>query len=284
METSMWSHPAVVANVEMLRSRNARFVGPNAGFLASGAEGPGRMAEPAEIQESAVALVEGKDDLLGIRVLVTAGATREEIDSIRFVSNKSSGKMGVCMARAARARGARVTLLLAGSAGADPGREVAVRRFESASDLKTLLEEEFVKCDALVMAAAVADFIPERVARRLHRSEGPRSLSLTPGTDLLASVAPRKENRLVVAFAAETGDGQEERVRQKLADKGADWIVWNDVSKPGVGFESDENEVVLLSSAGKRVAISRSAKAAVAEKIWDAVSPALSRKAIPERV
>jgi phosphopantothenoylcysteine decarboxylase/phosphopantothenate--cysteine ligase len=287
MESSMWAHPAVSANVEILKSRHARLVGPNAGFLASGAEGPGRMAEPAEIVEAAAAWIEGRHDLEGTRVLVTAGATREEIDAIRFVSNRSSGKMGVGLANAARSRGASVTLLLGGSSEGPGGRDITVRRFESASDLKALLDEEFERCDVLVMAAAVADFIPERVGRRLHRSDGPRSLSLTPGADVLASLAPRKGSRLVVAFAAEAGDGQESRVRQKLTEKSADWIVWNDVSKPGIGFESDDNEVVLLSSSGKRADIGRANKAEIADRIWDVVAPSvptLPSKAVPERV
>ncbi|MGH9443090.1 MAG: bifunctional phosphopantothenoylcysteine decarboxylase/phosphopantothenate--cysteine ligase CoaBC [Thermoanaerobaculia bacterium] len=285
MESAMWAHPAVAANAEVLRSRGARFVGPNSGFLASGGDGPGRMAEPAEVLEAAVSLVEGKHDLEGVRVLVSAGPTREAIDPIRFVSNRSSGRMGFELAEKARARGARVTLLLGGGSvpTSSDARGMTVHRFESSSDLQALLEREFESCDVLVMAAAVADFIPEKLGRRIHRSEGPRSLSLAPGEDLLASLAPRKGNRLVVAFAAESGDGQEERARQKLASKKADWIVWNDVSAPGIGFESPDNEVVLLSSAGKRIEIDRRSKADVAEKIWDAVSSTLSWKTIPER-
>lgn len=284
MESAMWAHPAVAANVETLRARNVRFVGPNTGFLASGGEGFGRMAEPAQILEAVAALIEGKHDLEGVRVLVTAGATREPVDPIRFVSNRSSGKMGIEIAEKARLRGARITLLLGAGAAAPQGLGMSIRRFETAADLQSLLESEFESCNVLVMAAAVADFIPEKLGRRLHRSEGPRSLSLTPGTDLLASLAAKKGNRLVVAFAAESGDGQEERARQKLSSKNADWIVWNDVPKPGIGFESDENEVVLLSSSGKRVEVSRRSKGEVAEKIWDAISSTLSWKAIPEQV
>ncbi len=283
MESAMWAHPAVSANVETLRARGARFVGPNTGFLASGSEGAGRMAEPEEVLQAAVSVIEGKHDLEGLRVLVTAGPTREAIDPIRFVSNRSSGKMGLELAEKARARGARVTLLLGGGAAVSPTRGLTVRRFETAADLQVLLDSEFANCDVLVMAAAVADFIPERLGRRIHRSEGPRSVSLAPGADLLASIAPKKGRRLVVAFAAESGDGQEERARQKMSSKGADWIVWNDVSKPGIGFESDENEVVLLSSSGKRIEVDRRSKAEVAEKIWDAVSSTLAWKAIPEQ-
>ncbi|HET7452962.1 MAG TPA: phosphopantothenoylcysteine decarboxylase, partial [Thermoanaerobaculia bacterium] len=157
-------------------------------------------------------------------------------------------------------------------------------RFETAADLKRELDARFAACDVLVMAAAVADFVPERAPRRLHRSDGPRSLSLSPGEDVLAGVAARKGDRIVVAFAAETGDGQEERVRKKLADKHADWIVWNDVGRAGVGFESDENEVVLLSAGGQRIEVPRRPKKEVADKIWDAVSSTLTWRTIPEKI
>jgi len=126
--------------------------------------------------------------------------------------------------------------------------------------------------------------VPERVPRRLHRSDGPRSVALSPGEDLLESVASRKGSRVVVAFAAEAGDGQEERARRKLAAKHADWIVWNDVGRDGVGFESDDNEVVLLSAEGNRIEVSRRPKKEIADKIWDAVSSTLSWRTIPETI
>jgi len=278
----MWEHPAVVENVRILRERGARFVGPASGFLASGRQGTGRMAEPEEIVEAAV-FRGSAADLSGLRVLVTAGPTREAIDSIRFVSNRSSGKMGHALAERARARGAEVTLLT-GAADRPIPPGVSAERFESAADLRRLLEDRFDACDVLVMAAAVADFIPERVGRRLHRSEGPRSVALSPGDDLLASIAARKGARVVVAFAAESGDGQEERARRKMAEKGADWIVVNDVGRPDIGFDADDNEAVLISSSGQRAEISRRPKKEVADKIWDAVSSTLSWRAIPEKV
>ncbi len=280
MESSMWEHPAVSANVAVLRSRGIRFVGPASGPLASGRAGIGRMADPEEIVDAAV--LRAAEDLSGLRVLVTAGPTREPIDAVRFVSNRSSGKMGYALAERARARGAEVVLLTGSDRPAPPGVETA--RFETAADLKGLLEARFASCDVLVMAAAVADFVPERVPRRLHRSDGPRSVVLSPGEDLLESVASRKGSRVVVAFAAEAGDGQEERARRKLASKHADWIVWNDVGREGVGFESDENEVVLLSAEGHRLEVSRRPKKEIADKIWDAVSSTLSWRTIPETI
>ena len=281
MESAMWTHPAVEENVRLLRARGVRFVGPETGALASGHRGIGRMAEPADVVSEAVRLVEGKDDLAGLRVLVTAGPTREPVDPIRFLSNRSSGKMGFALAQAARERGADVTLL-AGPTAAPLPRGVEVRRFETARDLSASLREAFAACDVLVMAAAVSDFIPERVGRRLHRSEGPRSLALNPGEDLLAAIAREKGPRVVVAFAAELGGG-EDAARQKMSAKGADWIVVNDVSRPDVGFESEENEVLLLSESGRRVEVSRRPKREVAEKIWDAVSSTLEWKKIPEK-
>jgi len=282
METAMWEHPAVAGNVAALAARGVRFVGPGAGFLASGRSGPGRMAEPEEIVEAAVFGSGGTADLAGRKVLVTAGPTREAIDPVRFVSNRSSGKMGHALAERARARGADVVLLTSSDRPVPPG--IAVERFESAAELKRLLEARFAACDVLMMAAAVADFVPERLARRLHRSDGPRSVSLSPGEDVLAGIAARKGERIVVGFAAESGDGQEERARRKMAEKNADWIVCNDVGREGVGFEADHNEVVLLSAAGQRIEVSRRPKKEVADKIWDAVSSTLAWRTIPEKI
>ncbi len=282
MESAMWAHPAVAENVEILKRRGARFVGPEAGPLASGREGPGRMAEPGEIVRTAALLIEGKRDLEGLRVLVTAGPTRETIDPVRFVSNRSSGKMGFAMAESARDRGAAVTLL-AGPGHLPLPQGMAVRRFESCSELQNLLEEEFGRCDALIMAAAVSDFLPEPMGRRLHRSEGARSVTLTPGPDLLASLGPGKEARLVVAFAAEGRDA-EANARRKMEAKNADWIVVNDVGRRDIGFDADENEVLLLSREGGRLEIPRRPKREVAEKIWDAISSTLSWKTIPEKI
>lgn len=283
MESAMWSHAAVAANVATLTARGIRLCGPASGALASGGDGVGRMADPDQIVEAAAAIVEGREDLRGVRVLVTAGATREAIDPIRFVSNRSSGKMGAAIADRARARGADVTLLAGAGVSVELPKGVTARRFESAADLKKLLEAEFSRCDVLVMAAAVSDFIPEKLGRRLHRSEGARSVALSPGEDLLASLAREKGSRVIVAFAAETGDGQEERAREKLAAKNADWIVLNDVSKESAGFEADENEVVLISATGKRIEVPLRQKGEVAEKIWDAISSTLSWRMIHQK-
>ncbi len=270
MESSMWASEAVRANVRTLATRGVRTIGPVSGPLASGKSGLGRMAEPEAIVEEAWRIATGAHrDLAGLRLLVTAGPTREPIDPIRFVSNRSSGKMGYALAEAARDRGASVTLA-SGPTGLPVPDGVRILRFETADELAALLVREFPECEALVMAAAVADFIPEASARRLHRAQGERTLRLAPGRDLLASLRPLKRRQTVVAFAAETED-LEARGRRKMEDKGADLVVVNDVGREGIGFDADENEVLILSAGGGRELVSRSAKRVVAGRILDAL-------------
>jgi phosphopantothenoylcysteine decarboxylase/phosphopantothenate--cysteine ligase len=279
MESAMWEHPAVRANLERLRTRGARMIGPDSGPLASGREGVGRMAEPDSIVAEAWRLATGRRrDLDGLRLLITAGPTREPIDPVRFVSNRSSGRMGFALAEAARDRGARVTLA-AGPSGVPRPEGMRVLEFETADDLHGLLVREFPECDGLVMAAAVSDFIPEQSPRRLHRAEGTCSLRLEPGRDILASLAPLKRGQTVVAFAAETED-LAERGRRKMEAKDADLVVVNDVGKPGIGFDAEENEVLILRRGGASEAISRRSKREIADRILDAILAA--RMARPE--
>lgn len=270
METRMWEHPATRRNLELLGARGVRFVGPGSGHLASGRAGAGRMAEPEEIADAAIALATSeRRDLEGLRVLVTAGPTRERLDPVRYVSNRSSGRMGYALAEAARDRGAKVTLL-SGPTGLVRPEGMRFVSFETAADLENLLRAEFPECDVLAMAAAVADFIPEESRERLHREEGGRRVLLTPGPDLLRGLAPLRRKQTVVAFAAETGD-LEARGRRKMEDKGAHLIAVNDVGRSDVGFDSPENEVLLLSREGGTEAVSRRSKREVADRIWDAV-------------
>jgi phosphopantothenoylcysteine decarboxylase / phosphopantothenate---cysteine ligase len=269
METGMWEHPAVRENLARLLARGAKTIGPESGSLASGREGAGRMAEPAVIAAEALRLVSNRrDDLAGLRLLVTAGPTREPIDPVRFVSNRSSGRMGFALAEAARERGARVTLV-AGPTGLRPPEGIRILTFETADELHAILLHEFPECDGLAMAAAVADFIPEASPRRLHRSEGNRTLTLEPGRDILASLRPLKRGQTVVGFAAETED-LAGRGRAKLEAKGADLLVVNDVGKPGIGFDSQDNEVLILRREGDDEPLSRRSKREVADRIWDA--------------
>ncbi len=268
MESAMWSHEAVRTNVARLVSRGVKYVGPDTGRLASGHEGIGRMAEPPAIVAEAWRLATtGRQDLGGLRLLITAGPTREPIDPIRFISNRSSGKMGYALAEAARERGASVTLL-SGPVGLRAPEGVRVLSFQTADDLQALLVREFPESDGLVMAAAVADFIPALSPHRLHRDEGPRDLPLRPGRDLLAGLVPLRRAQTVVAFAAETED-LERRGRRKMESKGADLIVVNDVGRGGIGFDAEDNEVLILGRDGARTEISRRSKREIADRIWD---------------
>jgi len=268
METRMWENAAVVENRLALARRGVRFLGPETGFLASGHEGSGRMAEPPEIVAEALKLAAASKDLEGLRLLVTAGPTREPIDPVRFVSNRSSGRMGYALAETARDRGARVTLL-SGPTELPAPFGVRILSFSRADELHALLVSEFPDSDGLAMAAAVSDFIPDESSRRLHRSDGARELHLTPGRDLLASLAPLRRGQTVVAFAAETED-LEERALRKMEEKHADLVVVNDVGREGIGFEAGENEVVILGRDGFRESVPRRSKRQVADRIWDA--------------
>ncbi len=271
MESAMWENAAVRENCDVLAIRGARFAGPASGFLASGHEGVGRMAEPEEILAAAKALLETdgrRGDMEGRRILVTAGPTREPVDPVRFLSNRSSGRMGYALAEAARDRGAAVTLL-SGPTGLEAPRGVRFLRFETSADLHGLLVREFPECDALAMAAAVSDFIPQASARRMHRTEGDATLKLAAGQDVLASLRPLKREQLVIAFAAETSD-LERRGAAKREAKGADLVVVNDVGRGDIGFESPDNEVLLLGREGPPEKISRRSKREVADGIWDA--------------
>ena len=228
------------------------------------------MAEPDEIVEAALALASSaRRDLEGLRVLVTAGPTRERLDPVRYVSNRSSGRMGYALAEAARDRGARVTLL-SGPSGLARPEGLRFVSFETSAELENLLRAEFPECDVLAMAAAVADFIPEAAPERLHREDGETTVRLSPGRDLLAGLAPLRDRQTVVAFAAETGDF-ETRGRRKMEAKGADLVVVNDVGRSDIGFDAPDNEALLVTADGPGRRIPRSSKREVADDIWDAV-------------
>lgn len=282
METAMWEHPATRENLRRLRERGYHFVGPEEGFLASGAEGIGRLAEPAVIVESAFRLVSSRRDLAGLRVLVTAGPSREPVDPVRYIGNRSSGRMGLALAEAAKDRGARVLLLL-GPTELAPPMGVEVEHFETAAELKHLLERAFPSANVLVMAAAVADFVPEASGERLHRADGERAVRLRVGEDVLASLRPLKKDQIVAAFAAES-ELDLERARQKMLEKAADLIVVNDVSRPDVGFQAEDNEVTILTQSGERIDVPRQSKRAVADRIWDAVVAERACRTVPEKI
>jgi phosphopantothenoylcysteine decarboxylase / phosphopantothenate---cysteine ligase len=273
MHTEMWEHPAVRENVDVLTTRGIRIVPPEEGRLAGGDSGAGRLADPATIVEAVEKALAGSGsgpDLAGLSVLVTAGGTREPIDPVRFIGNRSSGKQGHAIADEAAARGARVTLVTTVDRPVQSGVEVV--RVDTAAEMHTAVTARSATCDIVVMAAAVADFRPASTAeRKLKKSGGAPEVVLEPTVDILAALgAAKPSGQTLVGFAAETNDLRA-NARSKLAAKGADLIVANDVSEPGAGFEHDTNEVVLLSSAGA-TEVPRTDKRQIARAVLDAVT------------
>ena len=271
MNTRMWEHPATQANVEILRGRGVELVGPEEGELAEGERGIGRMAEPVDIVARAEALLEPSNTVLrGKTVVVTAGGTREPIDAVRFVGNRSSGRMGAAIAAEARRRGADVTLI-ASNLGVDPPTGVEVVQAPTARDLA---EATLARADAdvVVMAAAVSDYRPAQTRDdKRPKNDAPWNLELEPTDDILRRLGAQSANgRILVGFAAETGADGLERARAKRTGKNADLVVYNDVARSDVGFESLENEVVLISQGGER-AVGKAPKQQIAAEILDEV-------------
>jgi phosphopantothenoylcysteine decarboxylase / phosphopantothenate---cysteine ligase len=272
MNSHMYEHPATRANLELLRSRGARVVEPGTGRLASRGEwGVGRLAEPPEILAAIeAALAYAPRSLDGMRVLVTAGGTREPIDSVRFVGNRSSGRMGLALAEEAARRGADVTLIAANVTLPLPATAVPV---ETTAELEAAVRERFPSADVLIMAAAPADFRPAGpIDDKLSRegSEG-LSISFEPTSDIVAGVAAgRRPDQTVIGFAAEHGEGAVERGREKLARKGLDAVVVNDISRTDIGFDSTENEVTIVLPDAERE-VGRRSKPEVAAAILDEV-------------
>ncbi|WP_127474215.1 bifunctional phosphopantothenoylcysteine decarboxylase/phosphopantothenate--cysteine ligase CoaBC [Microbacterium sulfonylureivorans] len=284
MHTEMWRHPATMANIATLRARGVITVGPADGELTGGDSGPGRMSEPEDIVAAALAAAGAPEaDLAGLRAVVTAGGTREPIDPVRFIGNRSSGKQGVAVALAAADRGADVVLIAAyvdegvlGEASAHP--RVRVVRAGTAAELAAAVGHEAGEADAIVMAAAVADYRVADVSEAKLTKDaaaGPGvTLHLVENDDILAGlVGARREGQTVVGFAAETpGEGETllDRGRRKAARKGADLLAVNQVGW-AQGFEVDENEVMILDASGGVVATPRGSKREVADALWDAV-------------
>ena len=276
MNDRMWAHAATQANLATLRERGVRVIAPGEGRLAShGEQGIGRLAEPAEILDACESALAGGGEAVrgrwgGRRVLVTAGGTREPIDSVRYIGNRSSGRMGYALAQRAAARGAEVTLIAANVTLPDPpGVEVVA--VSTAAELAAAAAEAFERCDVLVMAAAVADFRPARAAaHKLKKDQGVPTLELEPTVDVLGALSARRmPGQLLVGFAAEHGSGALEYGRGKLERKGLDAIVVNDISRPEIGFDSDANEVTILSAHGRERAVARTSKEQVADAILD---------------
>ena len=274
MNVRMWEHPATQANAAALAERGVELLGPAEGELAEGEHGPGRMVEPEELFARCQELLGQTGPLAGKRVIVSAGGTREPIDLVRFVGNRSSGRMGVAVAAEAKRRGAEVTLVYAnGVAPAPAGVEVVPA--PTAADLG---REMLARADAdvVVMAAAVSDYRPGNPeSGKRPKDKEPWTITLEPTDDVLAELGRRKRNgQILVGFAAEGSEDGLERARGKLANKNGNLFVYNDVSQPGVGFESEDNEIVLLSALGERK-LGRRSKEECAVAILDEVEALL---------
>ena len=275
MNTRMWLHQATAANLATLRGRGVGVVEPGSGLLADGEVGVGRLADPVDIADAAEARLAGAGSLAGRRVLVSAGGTREPIDPVRYVGNRSSGRMGWAVADEARRRGARVTVL---ASNVDLPRHPDVRYVEAptAADLHAAALEAFPACEVLVMAAAVADFRPgAALAGKIDKSAGGGlHLDLEPTADIITDLAARKERQVVVGFAAEHGEAGLARARDKRIRKRLDLIVHNDVSVDGIGFGSADNEITIIGAEGEET-LPRMSKEACAGRILDAVGALL---------
>jgi len=279
MNPRMWEAPETQANLALLRGRRLELVGPEEGEMAEGEVGRGRMAEPDEIAAAVLRRLDSAGGMRGLRVLVTAGGTREPIDAVRYVGNRSSGRMGAAVADEAAWRGAEVTLLLA-AATATPAAAMTTVRVETAAQLHDEVLARAAAADVVVMAAAVSDYRPAAAINGKRSKDSVAwTIELEPTPDILKELgASRRDGQLLIGFAAEHGEGAVERAREKLARKGADAIVVNDVSRSDIGFDVDDNEIVIVTS-NQEIVISRRPKWACAQAIWDALAPAGNRLA-----
>jgi len=269
MNVNMYENPVVQENLERLRARHIRVVEPGEGFLACGWEGKGRLAEP-DVLVAEVERALSPQDLRGERVVVTAGPNREPIDPVRFISNRSTGKMGFAVAAAAWRRGADVALI-AGPTSLPTPHGVRRRDVTTAEEMRQAVEAEFEACTLLFMAAAVADYRPSQVApQKLKKKPGPMQLDLTRTVDILGTLAPRKGARFIVGFAAET-DNVLANAERKLAEKHLDLMVANDVAAADTGFAVDTNAVTIIDRSGHHATVPLMSKDDVADRIIDRV-------------
>ena len=268
MNVNMWNHAATQSNLEILRKRGVRIVDPGKGYLACGMTGPGRLAENETIVAAVMEALSAWQDLAGETVLVTAGPTREKIDPVRYLTNRSSGRMGYAIAEAALRRGARV-LLVSGPAAIAAPDAAEVTRVETAEEMLAAVLKLLPQSTVVIKTAAVADFRPKTVAAQKIKRKGEMTLELEPTVDILAEVVRRKTFQVVVGFAAET-ENVLENARKKLASKSLDAIVVNDVSRDGVGFNSDHNAVTIISPS-EVVEVPETSKWEVAQRVLDQV-------------
>ncbi|SPE25376.1 fused 4'-phosphopantothenoylcysteine decarboxylase; phosphopantothenoylcysteine synthetase, FMN-binding [Candidatus Sulfopaludibacter sp. SbA6] len=270
MNVNMWEHPATQANLQTLRLRGHRIVEPESGYLACGMTGPGRLADPETIAEAIRKESEKRRDFEGETVLITAGPTQEPLDPVRYISNRSSGKMGYALAEAAAARGARV-ILISGPVHLAPPHGVEVVSVRTAVEMREKVFENLGPAGIVIKAAAVADFHLSKVPdHKVKKTAARISLELDPTPDILAELGRKKGDRVLIGFAAETQNLPQE-ARRKLDSKNCDMVVGNLVGASDSGFESDLNEVILVMRTGETVALPRAPKREIAERIFDEV-------------
>src|SRR6267154_1641861 len=268
MNVNMWNHPATQANLEILRQRGVKIVDPDSGYLACGMIGSGRLAENEAIISAVLEALGASQDLSGETLLITAGPTREKIDPARYLTNRSSGRMGYAVAEAALRRGARV-LLVSGPTALTPPGAAEVTQVESAGQMRDAVLNLLPQATIVIKTAAVSDYRAKLVSGQKIKRKGPMTLDLEPTTDILKEISVRKHSQIVVGFAAET-ENVLENARQKLASKHLDAIVVNDVSREGIGFDSDRNAVTILTH-DDIVEVPETTKWEVAQRVLDQV-------------
>jgi len=278
MNVNMWNHPATQGNLEILRKRGVRIVEPGSGYLACGMTGPGRLAENDCIVAAIMEALGASQDLAGETVLITAGPTREQIDHVRYITNRSSGRMGYALAEAALRRGARVFLISGPTALTPPGGAEIVR-VDSAEDMRREVLRLLPEASIVIKTAAVSDYRPKAAASQKIKRTGPMSLELEPTGDILAEISRLKSSQLIIGFAAETQNALE-NARKKLAGKSLDAIVVNDVSREGIGFDSDRNAVTIITHE-EVVEVPETTKWEVAQRVLDHVVQLRKRKPQP---
>jgi phosphopantothenoylcysteine decarboxylase/phosphopantothenate--cysteine ligase len=268
MNVNMWNHPATQANLEILRRRGVKVVEPGSGYLACGMVGEGRLAENEAIVAAVLQVLGATQDLAGETVLITAGPTREKIDPVRYLTNRSSGRMGYAIAEAASRRGARVLLVSGPTSLAAPGA-AELTRVESTQEMRDAVMNLLPQAGVVIKTAAVADYRPKAAAGQKIKRKGPMTLELEATKDILKEISERKMGQIVVGFAAET-ENVLENARQKLVTKGLDAVVVNDVSREGVGFDSDRNAVTIITRE-EVVEVPETTKWEVAQRVLDQV-------------
>lgn len=278
MNVNMWNHPATQANLEVLRKRGVKIVEPGDGYLACGMTGPGRLADNELIVAAAMEALGASQELAGETVLITAGPTREKIDPVRYLTNRSSGRMGYALAEAALRRGARV-LLVTGPTAINPPGAAEVTRVESAEQMRQAVLKLLPEASIVIKTAAVSDYRPKAQAEQKIKRTGPMSLELEPTSDILAEIARHRQNQLIIGFAAETQNALE-NARKKLKTKSLDAIVVNDVSREGVGFDSDRNAVTIITP-DELIEVPETTKWEVAQRVLDQVVRLKKQKATP---